>query len=381
MVPMSRPAPQKNAKPAAPMPGRGAPMMARHMPPPMPAQAPQMAQKAPMPGFNKGSEDVGSPNMGAAGGEPMPGYDAQSGSYPNVDAHFVAHLRAAMGMGPPAQHYAGGTSNVMMAAPGQSDLGSDMLARASAPQQASAPAPQTPPPAATPDPYRTLPFFQRMMLSVPSNAPVDNAPTMQPSGNGFGMLLGKSMAGAPPDQPTFAQQPVPRGEPTFAQQPSPQAPSLSAILGAVQAAPATHVVATSANGAQRAIPLDDPHMVDAVSKGTGAPAATVNAMINPHHYTRDEFINAMENAPAYQVEALWNMQHYLNPQQRAAQAYSGELDQGITDAQAEYDKALQTKQPRSTLEKYQKDLQQSIAARSTYRKKAAEGQLSYAPDN
>jgi hypothetical protein len=180
-------------------------------PPPQPmggGQNSNLRSKIKAMGYASGTPDVSDPNMGAAGGQPTPGYDAQTGSYP-VDEHFVAHLRAAMGMGPKGATpgYAGGSPNVG-AAPLPLQFprpapGTDVNANASQP---SAPMQPQSPPQGVNTAMRNAPGFLEQMSGGPVT--LDDGPTMQPSGNGFGARLGSATAlmnGGQAPAPTQAQ--------------------------------------------------------------------------------------------------------------------------------------------------------------------------------
>ncbi len=62
----------------------------------------------------------------------------------------------------------------------------------------------------------------------------------------------------------------------------------------------------------------DPAATAAAAKAHGVPPHVAYAMANPHHLSEDEFVHAMQGTNMYQLQQMWEMQHYLNPQQQAA---------------------------------------------------------------
>lgn len=66
---------------------------------------------------------------------------------------------------------------------------------------------------------------------------------------------------------------------------------------------------------------DHTEMTDAVSKGFGMPQGQAHAMTQPHHYTPQEWLSATEGVTNKQLQQMWEMQHYLSPDQQASAMY------------------------------------------------------------
>jgi hypothetical protein len=99
----------------------------------------------------------------------------------------------------------------------------------------------------------------------------------------------------------------------------------------------THV---GPNGTSIVKNADNPEMINSVAAGMGADPRHVHGMLEPHQFSQQEFESAMADMPMVVADHLWNMQHYLNPQQQAAVSYLGSLNQRTSAAQ----KALQDAQ-------------------------------------
>jgi len=289
------------------------------------------------PDVSKGGSDFAKPQPAEMGG--TPGYDPQTGSYP-LDGHFVAHLRAALGMGPKEQGFAGGTPNVgalpfnQQADVGQGPLDS-LVSGSLGPLHVGAaaanPYPQAPAPAPvqdqTPDPND----FTARAAAQQIYTGADAMPQGQPGGSVPGRIVDYSRA--------VQQDPI-----------------VGSVLQTLMGVPQSFAVHD--DGTVKKPP--DPGMVDAAAKGTGATFEQANAMMNAHHYTQDEFVNAIRGMPIAVVEKLWNMQHYLNPQQMASKRYIGGVDQSVENAAQAYQAAQVDKNtPAGELEKYKQALEQA----------------------
>lgn len=99
----------------------------------------------------------------------------------------------------------------------------------------------------------------------------------------------------------------------------------------------THV---GPNGTSIVKNVDNPEMINSVAAGMGVDPRHAHGMLEPHQFSQQEFESAMADMPIVVAEHLWNMQHYLNPQQQAAVSYLGSLNQRTSAAQ----KALQDAQ-------------------------------------
>lgn len=64
-------------------------------------------------------------------------------------------------------------------------------------------------------------------------------------------------------------------------------------------------------------PDDNVEHTNAVSKAFGVTPQQGHAMTQPHHYTDAEWLHATEGMTNNQLQQIWEMQHYLNPQQQA----------------------------------------------------------------
>ena len=299
----------------------------------------------PVQGYIPQTGDYARPSAARTEGGATQSYDPQTGSYPPVDEHFVAHLRAAMGMAPKVPAYAGGTSNV----------GNGGATGSFDPTLGGA----------------TGSFEPNVALP-----PQNGAWTKQPgildgliSGNLGPFHVGAAGSYAAPDDAVNHQMPAPNEGPMIASPPGQfgrNAPNHGQydVPPAAPIPPATHPVGRAVGvvnpnaGAQggltfggvmdalTSVPqtvanhlgfsknIADPPKTDAVSKAVGATPEHANAMLNPLHYTRDEFIQAIANEPLAVTEKLWAMQHYLNPQQQLQSDYAKGLDRNIMDAES-----------------------------------------------
>lgn len=124
----------------------------------------------------------------------------------------------------------------------------------------------------------------------------------------------------------------------------------------------------------------DPVKVDTLAKTTGATNNQAYAMLHPENFTEDQFAQEMVGTPIGVAEKLWNMQHYLNPDQQAGQAYLGQLNQDITNAQKDYNAGVESGKPKGQLQEGWNELQKRLDARTAVRRKAQEKQFSYTPD-
>ena len=94
-------------------------------------------------------------------------------------------------------------------------------------------------------------------------------------------------------------------------------PVLGPALDAAIAGRANNtVVHPNPGGAPIVKTVNDPTQVDVLSTLTGLPRHQVHMMSEPQGYSRDEFIKAARSIPAAQMQQLWNMQHYLTPEQQ-----------------------------------------------------------------
>jgi hypothetical protein len=177
----------------------------------------------------------------------------------------------------------------------------------------------------------------------------------------------------PPPEPQYAPRTMSRG---VMGQGQPTAPQTGGILQTLMNIPKSFAVHD--DGTVKKPP--DPGMVDAAAKGTGATFEQANAMMNAHHYTQDEFVNAIRGMPIALVEKLWNMQHYLNPQQQVEGAYNKQLQAGVDTAAQELQNARQTAgTPEGKLKDFEAALAKQQAEQTRHRQVVTEGQGAYFP--
>lgn len=114
-------------------------------------------------------------------------------------------------------------------------------------------------------------------------------------------------------------------------------PVLDAVAAAHGAGGATPSVVTHnlPDGSVISKPVDNHDQVTAAAAATGAPYHAAHAATETHHYSQDEFVQAMSNVPSAMVDRLMGMQHYLKPQEALIPNYLNAL-------KANEDKALQT---------------------------------------
>jgi len=75
-------------------------------------------------------------------------------------------------------------------------------------------------------------------------------------------------------------------------------------------------------------PDDNPQYTDAVAKAFGATPQQAHAATQGHHYgTVEERAAAMQGISRYALRNIWEMQHYLNPAQRAQAEYMNMIRQ------------------------------------------------------
>lgn len=314
------------------------------------------------PRFAEGTSDVGGPNVGAEDGQPAQGYDAQTASYSGLDQHFVAHLRAAIGLAPKPQGFSSGTDDAVNP--------NDFSARA---QQQDAPAPASTGPLLPPGfTLQGAPGFTNKPPDLPGpNYGGQPGGTVDPSPQDFTMRAADQQI----DPLKGAAGPNPNGQPggslpgatqNFSRAGS-QDPLFGSLIQALVGQPQT----TTSTGK----PITDQNLNHAVTQLSGADPSHVDAVLNPHEYTREQFQAAVANMPWGMAKSLWAMQHYLNPTQRAQGQYFGQLDQGVLNAQ-NADKGT----TQASLKAYEKNLQDALNARTGARKKVTEPQSYYGAD-
>ncbi len=81
-------------------------------------------------------------------------------------------------------------------------------------------------------------------------------------------------------------------------------------------------------------PDDNTAQTAAYAKAFGISDQHAHAVSQPHHYTLPEFLHATEGLPIGALKNMWEMQHYLSPQQ---QALSRALATAQHNAQLEYE--------------------------------------------
>ncbi len=95
-----------------------------------------------------------------------------------------------------------------------------------------------------------------------------------------------------------------------------------------QAIQDTHV---TANGEAKADP--NPQMTKAIAEAHGVHPDAAHAIANPTAYTTDQFVNATLGMTKGQMKNIWQMQHYLDPQQQAHLAYLSSLNKDYANAE------------------------------------------------
>jgi hypothetical protein len=404
-----------NVVPSGPGPGQTItngqwPEVATQTPVPLPAPGQSvglsalraLGQKANL-GRAAGDSDVGSPNMGAAGGKASPGYDAQTGDYSRpapLDDGFVRHLRAAIGLEPKAQGFAGGTPDVP---PFSAGFGHGMLdnvisgrlgpvavgsaATMPAPNDTQMPAPP-PAPTGTFNPMTSTfgsdggpGIVPGPPLSFPSSVYQGPAPKFNPTSSTASpaALPGPNTQGQPGGSVPYAGAPAsPQGQPggSVPPAPAPAPTTMGSMLSVLQGLAPSRLFMK--DGSMHTPP--DPVKVDTLAKTTGATNNQAYAMLHPENLTEDQFAQEMVGTPIGVAEKLWNMQHYLNPDQQAGQAYLGQLNQDITNAQKDYNAGVESGKPKGQLQEGWNELQKRLDARTAVRRKAQEKQFSYTPD-
>lgn len=76
----------------------------------------------------------------------------------------------------------------------------------------------------------------------------------------------------------------------------------------------------------------NPDLTAAFAEAHGVPHGTSHAILEPHQYSWPEFHAATKGLTNRQAQQMWEMQHYLNPQQQAVASYLTTLNNQVTAA-------------------------------------------------
>lgn len=100
------------------------------------------------------------------------------------------------------------------------------------------------------------------------------------------------------------------------------------------------------NGADLTVQMDDPARVAALAKSLDIDPRHAHGVTEPHNYSSDEdWLNSMRGISRQDVDKIWGIQHYLNPNQQAfvqsikqaqSDIASAKTPQGKQDAQQWY---------------------------------------------
>ena len=118
--------------------------------------------------------------------------------------------------------------------------------------------------------------------------------------------------------------------------------AVSASKGGVQPGTIMHSTLDGPMGK----PDNNPAMTNAHAAAFGVTPQVAHAATQPHHYTDQEYLQVMRGTSRGALKNMWEMQHYLNPQQQAmslalsmgAQQAGGKV---LDPAAAQYYKMLQ----------------------------------------
>ena len=299
-----------------------------------------------------------------------------------VDEHFVAHLRAAMGMAPkqstaagPA-HFASGTPDAgggdIAAQPtfldrlvhgsalgGAVRVGTDALQQ-QGPARPSLPGPVAAQPGGSTPANQTgfnayqgpgVDISQLWARPTPQN-PIDGPV----KGSGGAAATGFNAYQGPVQEPINApKQVAPLAQGGAAQAPQPLAQgNLNPLMQVMAGAPAQYAHSIGPDGVPFTKPVGSP-AVNHVAQATGTPINVVNAMMHPELYSPQEFAHTIGGLSKKTIQDMWNMQHYLTPQQQALPQYIQHQQQYIDAAKGSDHGASQAQ-----LDEYAKQAQASI---------------------
>lgn len=106
----------------------------------------------------------------------------------------------------------------------------------------------------------------------------------------------------------------------------------------------------------------DPAGIAAKAAQAGVPPETAAAFHESHQYSEDEFVKALSGKVSYdQAAKLWQMQHYLSPQQQVSGDYLSLLHNKATQDEQAYQEALSGGKAQAVLTALDKKRQASQA--------------------
>jgi hypothetical protein len=214
----------------------------------------------------------------------------------------------------------------------------------------------------TPD----VPSAPTQPVVLPAQAPLFPAPVVtgslplpmvrgQPGGSvPPGFVLPNSLQGfnAPPD-PGIPPQFIPAPAPAF-----PGAPTLRGAGGGFASAPVAPAMASGGTAVTPTAPVrnvpnpapngkrdDNPSVTAALADQHGVTPEQIHAGTQTHQYSEDEYVNALRGIPLGAYEKIYQMQHYLTPQQALIPRAVAGADRTVTEAQTQAQEALKGNDP------------------------------------
>lgn len=93
------------------------------------------------------------------------------------------------------------------------------------------------------------------------------------------------------------------------------------------------------NGADLTVQMDDPARVAALAKSLDIDPRHAHGVTEPHNYSSDEdWLNSMRGISRQDVDKIWGIQHYLNPNQQAFVQSIKQAQSDIASAKTPQDK-------------------------------------------